>query len=479
MDSFIEQGVYRTNVQARHQRGQRYRLFYLGSLIFALIALIVLVITIINQSFGLVAVAYSIDPDSLSSQPLEELDEAALATLLATTDARNENASRNRMIVYLRDRLSAVAPEGFTSTATGEALKGRILPAGVEAKLVKDLTLAELNEIAALNFSQAELINLLNTDILKAEVEESWTLFDSVFNREQIERAVDDKYSGAELRWRSWLNPAFLSSQLSNVPAESGLLPALMGTLFLLLFTMSFALPLGIGAAIYLEEYASDSFLNRVIETNIRNLAGVPSIIYGMLGLAIFVNALRPFTSGACFGLAEGYFTLEPLLTGKCFDGSYASNLNGRTIISAAFTMALLILPLIIVNAQEALRAVPSTIREASYGLGATRWQTISRQVLPAATPGIMTGTILAMARAIGETAPLIVVGAATYISTNPSGPFSKFTAMPILIFDWTGQPDPQYRNIAAAGIIVLLVLLLTLNSVAIIIRNRASSRRL
>jgi phosphate transport system permease protein len=479
MNSFIEQGVYRTNVQSRHQRGMRYRTFYFASLVFAVVALLILVITIINQAFGLVAVQYGVDPSSISEVPLEELDNLALANLLATTDARNENASRNRMIVYLRDNLSAVASDAFTSTPARDALAGSQLPAGVEDIEVRNLTLAQVNEIAALNFSQQQLIDFLNNDILKLEVQRSWTLFDSVFNRAAIERNIDDEFTGALLQWRSWLNTEFITSQLSNVPAESGLLPALLGSVILVIFTMVVALPLGIGAAIYLQEYATDNWLNRIIETNIRNLAGVPSIIYGMLGLAIFVNTLRPFTSGACFGLAEGYFTLEPLFTGRCFDNTYAANLNGRTIISAAFTMALLILPLIIVNAQEALRAVPSTIREASFGLGGTKWQTISRQVLPAAIPGIMTGTILAMARAIGETAPLIVVGAATYISTNPSGPFSKFTAMPILIFDWTGQPDPQYRNIAAAGIVLLLALLLTLNSVAIIIRNRASSRRL
>jgi phosphate transport system permease protein len=198
----------------------------------------------------------------------------------------------------------------------------------------------------------------------------------------------------------------------------------------------------GVGAAIYLEEYAVKNRFNQLIETNVRNLAGVPSIIYGLLGLAIFVRALSGVT-------------------------------GGRTLLSAGLTMGLLILPVIIINAQEAIRAVPSSIREASYGLGATKWQTIWNQVLPAALPGVLTGTILAMSRAIGETAPLIVIGASTYIVFDPNGPLSKFTALPIQIYQWTARPQDQYRDIAAAAIIVLLVLLLLLNAAAIILRGR------
>jgi phosphate transport system permease protein len=216
--------------------------------------------------------------------------------------------------------------------------------------------------------------------------------------------------------------------------------------------TMLVAFPVGVGAAIYLEEYAGASWWNRLIETNINNLAGVPSIIYGLLGLAIFVRALERYTSGAFLGVADS---------------------NGRTIISAALTMALLILPLIIINAREAIRAVPSSLRQASYGLGATRWQTVWHHVLPNALPGILTGAVLGMSRAIGETAPLIVVGASTFIVTDPQGPFSKFTALPIQIYNWTQQPSDQFRDIAAAAIVVLLLMLLTLNAAAVLLRNR------
>jgi phosphate transport system permease protein len=201
-------------------------------------------------------------------------------------------------------------------------------------------------------------------------------------------------------------------------------------------------LPIGVGAAIYLEEYATKNRLNSLIQININNLAGVPSIIYGLLGLTIFVRALGSIT-------------------------------QGRSLLSAALTMALLILPLIIINAQEAIRAVPDSLRQASYGVGATKWQTIWHHVLPVALPGILTGNILAMSRAIGETAPLVIVGAAAFAVADPTGPFSTFTALPIQIYGWTARPQQEFKIIAAAAIIVLLIVLLSLNSVAIILRNR------
>ncbi|HUM36495.1 MAG TPA: ABC transporter permease subunit, partial [Anaerolineae bacterium] len=194
-------------------------------------------------------------------------------------------------------------------------------------------------------------------------------------------------------------------------------------------------------------------------QTNINNLAGVPSIIYGMLGLAIFVRGLEPFTSGTLLGVAD------------------PTTANGRTVLSAGLTLALLILPLIIINAQEAIKAVPASLREASYGLGATRWQTIWYHVLPNALPGILTGTILAISRAIGETAPLVVVGASAFVALDPSGPFSKFTTLPIQIYQWTTRPQDQYRNLAAAASLMLLVLLLSLNAAAILLRNRYSKK--
>jgi phosphate transport system permease protein len=199
--------------------------------------------------------------------------------------------------------------------------------------------------------------------------------------------------------------------------------------------------------------------LNRIIQTNINNLAGVPSIIYGILGLAVFVRALEPLTSGAAFGYAD------------------PATANGRTILSAGLTLGLLGLPVIIISSQEAIRAVPPSLRQASLGLGATKWQTIWHHVLPNAIAGILTGVILSMSRIIGETAPLVVVGAATFITTDPSGPFAKFTALPNQIYQWTARPQDTFRNIAAGAILVLIALLLTLNATAIYLRNRYSRR--
>jgi phosphate transport system permease protein len=274
-----------------------------------------------------------------------------------------------------------------------------------------------------------------------------------------VERVTAEGYPGARLVFRSWLNLNFLRSPQSSVPERAGVRTAVLGSLWTILITAATAFPLGVGAAIYLEEYARDDRLNQVIQTNISNLAGVPSIIYGLLGLAVFVRGLEPLTSGTWFGLAD------------------PTTANGRTILSAGLTLGLLVLPLIIINAQEAIRAVPRSLRYAGYSLGATKWQTIAAHVLPNALAGILTGTILAMSRAIGETAPLVVVGATTFIAVDPSGPFSKFTALPMQIYQWTARPQDEFRRIAAAASLVLLILLITLNASAILLRNRHSRR--
>lgn len=239
------------------------------------------------------------------------------------------------------------------------------------------------------------------------------------------------------------LNPDFLRSFASRFPERAGVRAALAGSVWILLLTAVISFPLSVAAAIYLEEYAGRSRLTRVIQTNIANLAGVPSIVYGILGLALFVRALG----------------LE------------------RSVISGALTLSLLIMPVIIMAAQEAIRAVPPTIREAAYGLGATRWQVVSRQVLPMALPGILTGTILALSRAVGETAPLIMVGAVGFIAFTPTSISDPFTVLPLQIYNWVSRPQAEFRRLAAAGIIVLLSLLLTMNAVAIVLRNRYRNR--
>lgn len=230
----------------------------------------------------------------------------------------------------------------------------------------------------------------------------------------------------------------FINSFPSRFPERAGIKAALFGTLWLMGFTALFAVPIGVGAAIYLEEFAPRNWLTRIIETNINNLAGVPSIVYGILGLAIFVRAMD----------------------------------LGRSVLAGSLTMALLILPIIIVASREGLRAVPPSIREAALAVGATPWQTIRFQVLPAALPTIMTGIILALSRAIGETAPLIMIGALLFVPFVPDSPMSPFTVLPVQISNWVSRPQPAFATNAAAGIIVLLIVLLTMNAVAIFLRN-------
>jgi phosphate transport system permease protein len=232
----------------------------------------------------------------------------------------------------------------------------------------------------------------------------------------------------------------FLNNFPSRLPQNAGVRAALVGSLWLIGLTALFALPTGVAAGIWLEEIGRKGWISRVIEVNIANLAGVPSIIYGLLGLAVFVRALH-------------------------FE---------RSILSGALTMALLVLPIIIINTREALRAVPPSQREAAYALGATRSQVVFGVVLPAALPGILTGTILALSRAIGETAPLITIGALTFIAFLPQSPMDPFTVLPIQIFNWVSRPQHEFHAIAASGIIVLLLVLLTMNALAIFLRDRA-----
>ena len=231
----------------------------------------------------------------------------------------------------------------------------------------------------------------------------------------------------------------FLTGFPSRRAASAGVWHALTGSVFVIFVTGAIAVPIGVAAAIYLEEYGGRSVAARIIEMNITNLAAVPSIIYGLLGLGLFVRALA----------------------------------MGRSVLAGASTLALLVLPVIILSTREALRAVPASIREGSYALGATKWQTVWYQVLPVAMPGILTGTILALSRAIGETAPLISIGALTFVAFAPDGIWSPFTVLPIQIFNWVSRPQAEFQVNAAAGILVLLALLLTMNAAAIWLRDR------
>ncbi|KEZ51712.1 phosphate ABC transporter permease PstA [Metabacillus sp. JX24] len=237
----------------------------------------------------------------------------------------------------------------------------------------------------------------------------------------------------------SFLTPEFFQNFASRRPSASGIKAALVGSLWVMAVVIPTGLILGVGTALYMEEYAKKNKFTNFLQVNIANLAGVPSIVFGLLGLTVFVR----------------YFDL------------------GRSILAGGFTMALLVLPVIVVASQEAIRAVPKELREASFGMGATKWQTIRRVVLPAAIPGILTGSILAFSRAIGETAPLLVVGAFAFVNYLPENVMSTFTVMPIQIFNWASRPQADFQDVAAAGIIVLFIFLIVMNSVAVLIRNK------
>jgi phosphate transport system permease protein len=239
------------------------------------------------------------------------------------------------------------------------------------------------------------------------------------------------------------LSLGFITNFPSRFPERAGVWAALWGTIWIMAITFIFAVPVGVGAAVYLEEYAAKNRLTRLIDLNISNLAGVPSIVYGLLGLAVFVSLL-------------GF---------------------GRTLLTGGLTLGLLVMPIVIISSREAIRAVPRTYREAAYGLGATRFQVVKGVVLPQAIPGIMTGTILAMSRAIGEAAPMIAIAALTFVTFVPTGPMDRFTVLPIQIYNWVQDPREGFSGLAAAGIIVLLVVLLSMNAVAILIRNKTQTR--
>jgi phosphate transport system permease protein len=403
---------FKHNLPGRHRAARVWQVAFQASTMIGIIALTALLYSIVNQSFGLVAIQNQVDPKALAVDgvPLEKLSKEQLVQIL------QENVSE-----------------------------------GLFRRLESDQPFAER--------TREDVYGLVMERVVEPQVVRTWSLYDSLFKRAVILAEAPEAYPGAEIRFVSWIDPEFVTTPQSSDPEKAGVRTAILGSLWMIAITVLFAFPLGVGAAIYLEEYARDNFVNRLIRTNINNLAGVPSIIYGMLGLAILVRALEPLTSGKLLGVAD------------------PTTANGRTILSAGLTLGLLILPLIIINAQEAIRAVPSSLRQASYGLGATQWQTIWHHVLPNALPGILTGTILSISRAIGETAPLVVVGASTFITVDPAGPFSKFTTLPIQIYQWTSRPQDEFRNIAAAAIIVLLFMLLTLNASAVLLRNRYSRR--
>lgn len=406
-DHYPEGDSFRRSLSGRYRTASIWQALFFSALVIALLSLVALLYNVIDGAFGYVAFEYKNDPAEFTAKPLDDLNQEELLALLKAN-----------------------------------------LSSGAYDKLN--------NEQPMEKRSKSVLYTLVLERLIQIETLQIWSMTDSIFRSAGVKAEVAENYPEAKLEFRSWLTPVFLTTPMSSKAEFAGVRTAILGTLWMVGIAILTALPIGTGAAIYLQEYASKNFLNRIIQTNINNLAGVPSIVYGMLGLAIFVRALEPFTSGSLFGVTDS---------------------NGRTILSAGLTMGILVLPLIIINAQEAIKAVPDSLRQAAFGVGATRWQTTWHHVLPNALPGILTGSILAVSRAIGETAPLIIVGASTFISLDPEGPFSKFTALPIQIYQWTTRAQSEFHAIAASAIIVLLILLLTLNATAVLLRNRVQRK--
>ena len=453
---FPTEDEYQGLLDRRTRRSRLFQMACLLALMIAVVALATLLYTIVNDSFGLVAVVNERDPEAIvadlgrdpASVELVDLEYDELVGLLETTVGSGVGRRLEREQRFYEDRLVFESDEVWAEICSSDAP-----PAGCTAG-PRD---------------HSNVYALVLERVVVQDVVAAYDLVPSLFNPEGFDEEIAAGFEAgrfgeytpdqASVEWRAWFNVSFLRSPQSATPEVAGIRTAILGSAWLVVITVLFSVPVGVGAAIYLVEYAKPTRLNSFVQTNINNLAGVPSIIYGMLGLAVLVRIFEPFTSGAIF--TTGVPPAE----------------NGRTVLSAGLTLGLLALPVVIISAQEALRAVPDSLRHAGLALGATRWQTVRSQILPVALPGILTGTILAMARAIGETAPLILVGAASFITSDPTGPFSKFTALPIQIFQWTSFPQIEFQKLAAAASIALLLLLLTLNAAAVILRNKYSRR--
>ena len=439
----------------RTRRAFAMSLVLMSALIIAVLALATLLFTIINDSFGIVGQVNQVEPEEIvesfgydSTQVgFEDLTFDELVISLQGSISNNVGRRLEREQRFYADRLV------FESQQKWDEVCARDEPPSGCTSGPRDIgnvrLLVEERVIAPDIIATATLVESLTDSAgFQERLRE-----DFANNPEKYDPYTFDE---VQFPWRAWFSWKFITSPQSSTPEIAGIRTAILGSLWLVIITLSFAVPVGVGAAIYLEEFARPNRINDFIQTNINNLAGVPSIIYGMLGLAVFVRIFEPITSGSLFG-------------------DYAP--NGRTVLSAGLTLGALTLPVVIISSQEAIRAVPNSLRQAGMGLGGTKWQTVRSHVLPNALPGMLTGTILAVARAIGETAPLILVGAAGFITVSPSGPFSQFTALPIQIFQWTALPQEEWRHLAAAASLALLILLLILNAGAVLLRNRYSRR--
>jgi phosphate transport system permease protein len=394
----------RAVIAARKARSTFWAGVALAATATAVIIMAVILYTVLDSTFGFVAVANTVEP----------------ADLVTGRDSLAE-MTRTELLGTIEDRLSR----------------------GIVRRLESEVPLAQR--------SDDDLREVLQENLIKPEILETWTLTDSVFRRAEISAYLEAN-PGTRLVFRSWINAKFLTSHQSRVPEQSGIRAGVFGSMYIILIALVFSFPLGILAATYLQEYARPGLLTRVIEVNIQNLSSIPSVIYGLLGLTFFARYLSPITSGNVFGI---------------------DSTNGRTLLSAGLTLGLLVLPLVIINTQEAYRSIPATYRNACVAIGAPRWKTVSRRYLPYIVDRILTTVVLAISRIIGEIAPLIILGASTFIAVDPEGIFSKFTALPVEIFFWSSRPQTGFRNLAAAAILVLVVLTFTLNMFVIFFRDR------
>ncbi|HON89491.1 MAG TPA: phosphate ABC transporter permease PstA [Spirochaetales bacterium] len=401
-------------LNVRHQKSKTWNVIFFIAIITSFLFLTALLFNILNDTFGFVIIEYETPPQSLTYENKHY-------TELSTQELR----------LFLE-----------------ENLPGRRFRALEREKPFE-------------NRDKSELITIIEREILNPSIYKSYSLVASMFARKAIQQEFDEAPEGSVLMFRSWISRDMLLNPQSDNALETGIRTALLGSVFTVLIAIIFSIPLGIAASVWMEEYLNPkSKLNTILTLNIYNLAGVPSIIYGMLGLAVFVRFLEPITSGALFNAASDEVK------------------NGRTILSAGLTLGILILPVIIVNTREAIRAVPGSLRHASIAVGATKLDTIFHHVLPACFDRILTGAIFAMARVLGETAPLIIIGASTFISQDPTSLFSKFTTLPIQIYQWTSRPQKEFHNLAAGAIVILMILMIILNGTAIVLRNRINARK-
>lgn len=409
-----ESGLPGTNTRrGLSGRGTAWGLAVIAGASFAGLVLVVFLLSIVNDAFGYVSVAFEIAPWDVGDPDDREIREL----------------DRDQLITAIRDNVSA----------------------GVLRRLISDEPLEER--------SLPSLRDAAERFVFRPHVTRSWSLTDSIFGLAAI-RAYEAEHPEEDLHFRSWVTPRFFVSHQAPEPENSGIRAALLGTLWLVVIAVVVAVPLGVAAAVFLNEYTPDTPLVRIVRVNVENLAAIPSIIYGMLGLAVFVRALAPITSGAAFGLNTEGLRL------------------GRTVLAGGLTLAVLVLPIIIINARDAFAAIPKHVREACYAVGARRFQTIRTRLLPFASQRLITTVILAMSRVIGETAPVIVIGAATFITTDPAGIFSRFTTLPATVYALSTRPQAEFQRVAAAAIIVLLLVSVLLNVALVILRNRLGISR-